>query len=82
MSSEFNLPIIAPLENSLLAETKPCYQLPIALHIIITEVCQETAPLTHQLQETSPRVMVMLMNLEVFGHLIYAFSEQGNLNLS
>lgn len=68
-------------EILLLAETKPCYQLAIALHIIITEVRQETAPLANQLQETPPRVMVMLMNLQVFSQLIYAFGEQGNLNL-
>lgn len=68
-------------EIILLAETKPCYQLAIALHIIITEVRQETASLTYQLQETPPGVMVMLMNLQVFGHLIYAFGEQGDLNL-
>jgi len=60
MSLEFNLPAIALPGNSLLAETKPCYQLPIALHIIITEVRQETAPLTHQLQKTSPGVVVVV----------------------
>jgi hypothetical protein len=69
-------------EIILLAETKLSYQFSIALHIIITEVCQETAPLTHQLQETSSGVVVVFVRLEVFSHLIYAFSEQGNLNLS
>jgi hypothetical protein len=82
MSLEFNLPTIAHQEILLLAETKPCYQLPIALHIIITEVRQETAPLTYQLQETSPGVVVVFVRLEVFGHLIYPLGEKGDLNLS
>ena len=76
--ASFLLPYQAPL---LLPKPEPYYQLPIAIHIVIAEILQEAAPLPHELQKTSPRMVVMSVRLEVFSQLIYPLSKQRNLDL-
>jgi hypothetical protein len=64
----------------LLAEVQGRDRLPITVEARLLEVIEEPAPLGDQLEETTTRVVVLRVGLEVLGEVGDALGEEGNLD--
>jgi hypothetical protein len=54
---------------------------PIAIDILIAEVCQEAPPSANQLQESASRVMILPVLSQMVSQTVDPLGQQGNLNL-
>src|SRR6478736_5861449 len=54
---------------------------PVALDVVLLDVVEQPATTTHQHQEPSPAVMVLLVDLQVLGEVVDAVGEQCDLHL-
>ncbi len=63
----------------LMAQTKSFDQGSIAMFVLFVEIRQEPSAAADQFEQTTPRVVVMNMRLEVLYKLVDAFGEQRNL---
>jgi hypothetical protein len=54
----------------LLSEVQGLNQLTIAFDIMITQVVQQPPPLTYQHEQATARMMVLFVNLEMFGKIV------------
>ena len=54
----------------LTAQTQTSHYLVVALYISALQVIQHTPPLRDHLKQAAPRVIILLMNLEMFGKLV------------
>jgi hypothetical protein len=50
----------------LFAYTELVYDLTVTVQIVLLQVVQMTSPLADHLQETSPRMVIVLVSLQVF----------------
>src|SRR2546423_1882855 len=66
--------------KSLLADAEPLDQLCVAIAVFAFEVIEQPAPLTDQLQQSAPRMMILDVRLEVLGQVADAFAEQRDLD--
>ena len=64
----------------LLAKAEACDRRPIAFNVLIRQVGEEPSPLPHQLEESSPRVEVVLVSAKMISEAIDSFSQQRDLN--
>jgi hypothetical protein len=55
-------------------------QRPVALDILTLEIAQEPAPLAHQLEQPTARVLIVLVVFEMVGEVIDSFREDGDLD--
>jgi hypothetical protein len=53
---------------------------PVSLHILPTEVVEETTPLTDHHEEPAPTVMVVLVLAKMLGQMVDSLAEQGDLD--
>jgi hypothetical protein len=53
---------------------------PIALDILALEIAQQPAPLAHQLEQSAPRVLIVLVVFQVVGEMVDPLREDGDLN--
>ena len=65
----------------LLSDSQLCNAGTITLDVLAHEVVQQTAALTNHQEQTLTAVVVLLVNLQVFGELVNALCEDCNLNL-
>jgi hypothetical protein len=65
----------------LLPEAEAPDYLAIAIDVATVDVTEVTAPLAYQLEEASPGVVVVLVNLEVFRQVLDAVSQESDLHL-
>src|SRR6201999_4049819 len=63
------------------AQTEPLDQGAVALHIDLRDVLEQTAPTSNQQQQPAPRVVVVLVHLEVLGQVSDALGQQRDLGL-
>lgn len=71
----------AALRGLLSPQPKTGDQGTIPLDILVPEVLEESSTLADQHQETSPAVMVLLIDLQMLGEMADAFGEHCNLDL-
>src|SRR4051812_3353993 len=67
--------------KSLLADTEPVDELLVPRRVLRLEVVEEAAALPDQFQEPPPRMVVLLVRLEVFREVEDPFGEQRDLHL-
>ncbi len=68
--------------NSISAsQTEVCDHRTVPLDVVVLDVIKKTTALTHQHQQPSPTVMVLFVDLQVFGEVSDAFGEQCDLDL-
>jgi hypothetical protein len=67
--------------SSLLPDSQPLNQLGVARGVFALEVIEQPSALAYELEQTAPRVMILRVRLEMFGEVIDAFAEDGDLNL-
>ena len=65
----------------LAAESEATDDLPVALDVIVADVVEQSPTTSDQLQETTTGVVVSLVNLEMFGEVDDALTEDGDLYL-
>jgi hypothetical protein len=65
---------------SLTAKPQSFYNLSVSTHIFSLKIVQESAALSHQLQQAPPGMMVFLVSLEMFSKIADAFTEQRYLH--
>lgn len=53
----------------------------VALHVLFLEVPKQSPTLTDHHEQSTPTVMVLLVDLQVFGEVIDPLSQQRNLDL-
>ena len=53
----------------------------VALDVCTLQIIEQTATLGDHLEQAAPRVIVLFMDLEVFGKLIDSLAKQSYLNL-
>ncbi len=63
------------------ADAQSLNQFTVLVNVAVFDVLEQAAPLTDELHQAAPRVVVLLVNLEVLGEVADALSEDGNLNL-
>lgn len=68
------LPLLSP-------QAEPLDETPISLDILVSQVVEKPAALTHHHQKAPPAVMVFLMHLEVLRQVIDALREKSHLHL-
>src|SRR3954462_3379237 len=65
----------------LLADAQPFDQLLVPAGVLALEVVEQPAPLADELEQPAPRVVVLLVGLEVLRELVDPLREQGHLHL-
>ncbi len=65
----------------LAAQAQPTYEAPVTLDVLFLQVLQESSALADHLQETSPRMEIVLVLAHVLGQVPDAAGEQRNLYL-
>jgi hypothetical protein len=68
-------------ENGLFPDPQLLDDAPVTFHILLLHVVEKSTPLTDQLQESPPGMMIFLVCLEVLRQILDARRQQGNLNL-
>ena len=53
----------------------------VALDVCTLQIIEQTASLRDHLEQAAPRVIVLLMDFEMFGELVVPLAEQSYLNL-
>ena len=53
----------------------------VALHVLFLEVPKQSPTLTDHHEQSAPTVMILLVDLQVFGEVIDPLSQQRNLDL-
>ena len=66
--------------STLLAKPEPCDRRAVPLHVLARQVREESAPLSYELEKTSPRVKVVLVGAQVIGKSVDPLGEESNLN--
>ncbi len=67
--------------QGLTAQAQTADHLVIALNVRALEVIQQTSALRDHLKQAAPRVIVLLMSLEMLGQLVDSLAEQSDLHL-
>ena len=57
------------------------HYLVVALDVCTLQIIEQTATLRDHLEQAAPRVIVLLMDFEMFGELVDPLAEQSYLNL-
>ena len=65
----------------LLSQVQPSHDTAIPPNIAFFEVVEQAAPLTDELEQSSARVVVLLVDLEMLGQVADSVAEQSNLDL-
>lgn len=65
----------------LLAQAKLLDERSVAFEILLHEVVQQTSSLSDQHEQSTARVMIVLVGLEVLCEVVDTLGEYGNLNL-
>jgi hypothetical protein len=68
------------VEQQLFTNTERLDDSPVALDIALFQVIQQMTSLTNQLQKASPRVVVLLVGLEMLRQVRNAIAEQRDLH--
>ncbi len=53
----------------------------VSFDIILLQIHEQIAAMSNHFQQAAPRMMILLMDLEVLSKIVYAFGEQRDLNL-
>src|SRR5215213_1413628 len=69
------------VDNTLLAKPEPSDRRAVSLHILVRQIRQKPAPLSHKLEKASSGVEVMLVLAEVISEPVDSLCEERNLNL-
>src|ERR1051326_4297312 len=64
----------------LAAQTEFSDQLEVAVLVLSLQVLQQLAPLVHHLEQATPRMVVLLVLLEMGGQAVDAFGQEGDLD--
>jgi hypothetical protein len=72
--------ILSWLGATLLAKAKPSDRRTVTFDVLTGQIGQQTAPLSHELEKSSPRVEVVLVSAEVIGEPVDSLGEESNLN--
>ena len=65
----------------LLSQTESLNYTSVTFRVLILHIVQKPAPLTDQLQETPPGMMVLLVGFEVFRQILDPGTQEGDLDL-
>ncbi len=65
----------------LATQSQFCNQGSVALHVLVLEVPKQSSTLTDHHEQTTPAVMVLLVDLQVLGEVVYALGQQCRLDL-
>src|ERR1700730_190182 len=71
----------APFVKSLLADPQSVDELLVAVAVLRLEIVEQTAPLADQLEQAAPRVVVLLVRLEVLGEVVDPLRQERHLHL-
>lgn len=63
------------------AESQPLYHASIPIDVLVLQIVEQATSLPDQFQETSPRMMILGVGLEMLSEVANALAEQGNLDL-
>src|SRR6266850_431954 len=63
------------------AETEILHDLSVAVHLGRPQIIEQPAALAHHTEESAPRGVVPLVDLEVVGEVMDLLGQQGNLDL-
>src|SRR5262249_8224300 len=78
------LPAVAPRRDSpiwrLLSNPQSIDDCSVSCIVYIAEIVQQSSPTSDQLQQTTPRVMIFLVEFEMLGQIADAVGQHGNLN--
>ena len=53
----------------------------VSFNIVLLQISQQVSSVTYHLQKTTAGVVILLVNLDVFGELVDSLSENSDLNL-
>jgi hypothetical protein len=67
--------------NTLLAKPEPSDRRAVPLDVLVRQIRQKPAPLSHELEKTSPGVKVVLVLAEVISEPVDPLRKERNLNL-
>ena len=67
--------------RSLFTKTEPSNYLVVALNVCSLQIIEQTPALRDHLQKAAPRVVIFLVNLEMFSQLVDSLAKQSDLNL-
>ena len=70
-----------PKGSELLSDTQSGDDSFVPFYVLGSQIIQEPSALTHKLQKTSTRMMVLLVNFEMFGQVSDPLAEERYLNL-
>jgi len=70
-----------PRRGHSLSNSKPLDDPTVPFHVFSLQVIQEPPTLTDQLQQSSARVVILLVHLEVIREVSDPLTQEGNLNL-
>jgi len=73
--------LIAFATDSLLPQPQALHDLQIALLVLAIEIGQMSSALSHQLQQSTPRVLICLVDLEMLDQLVDTGGQQRDLDL-
>ncbi len=63
------------------AKAETSHYFVVALNVCTLQIIEQTASLRDHLEQAAPRVIVLFMDLEMFGKLVDPLAEQSYLNL-
>jgi hypothetical protein len=66
--------------QKLLAKAQSGYDLAVAFDVGLLQIVQQAATLPDELEEASPRVVVLLVDLEVFGQVANPVAQERDLH--
>ena len=69
------------LHCRLSTKSETSHYLVVALNVCPLQIIEQTPALRDHLQQAAPRVVVFLVNLEMFSQLVDSLAEQSDLNL-
>src|SRR5215469_13890451 len=72
---------LSKLRRRLASKAEALDQGLVAARVIPPEVIEEPSALAHDLEQAAAGMMILLVDLEVFGEFVDAFGEERNLNL-
>ena len=75
------MPTAAQSTACLLSESELCYDCTVALDILLLKVVEQVSSVTYHLKQTASGVVILLVNLDVFGQLVNSLGEDSDLNL-
>ena len=70
-----------PSNTELLTETELLYDSTVSVDVLLLELTEEVTSVTNHLEKTSSGVVILLVDLQMFGKVVDSLGENCDLNL-